>query len=249
MIEFALALPAIRKRVHADLKKAPLSREHVLATVVTLLEKTLIRIGNKEYARANKSFGLTTLLDRARADQRRVGDISLPRQERRHADDRAQRRDARAHREEVPGAARARRCFSISTPTEGGSASTRLPSTRICARLPGDPFTAKNFRTWAATVLAAKAVCELPESTSDTAFKRNIVGAIDSVAAKLGNTRAVCRGRLHPSRGVRGLRGGRHDRRAPRRVRGWRIFPRKRRPCWRCLKSRERQMRREKAAA
>ena len=60
---FARALPAIRKRVHADLKTAPLSRAHVLATVVLLLEKTLIRIGNKEYARANKSFGLTTLLD------------------------------------------------------------------------------------------------------------------------------------------------------------------------------------------
>ena len=63
MIDFALALPAIRKRVRADLRNAPLSREHVLATVVMLLEKTLIRIGNKEYARANKSFGLTTLLD------------------------------------------------------------------------------------------------------------------------------------------------------------------------------------------
>jgi DNA topoisomerase-1 len=60
-------------------------------------------------------------------------------------------------------------------------------------------FTAKNFRTWAATVLAAKAVCDLPECTSDTAFKRNIVQAIDSVAAKLGNTRAVCRGSyIHP---------------------------------------------------
>ena len=58
-----VALPAIRRRVRVDLRKAPLSREHVLATVVQLLEKTLIRIGNKEYARANKSFGLTTLLD------------------------------------------------------------------------------------------------------------------------------------------------------------------------------------------
>ena len=63
MVDFGIALPAIRRRVSADLRKAPLSREHVLATVVKLLEKTLIRIGNKEYARANKSFGLTTLLD------------------------------------------------------------------------------------------------------------------------------------------------------------------------------------------
>jgi Eukaryotic DNA topoisomerase I, catalytic core len=69
MIAFAITLPEIRKRVHADLKKRALSRDHVLATVVTLLEKTLIRIGNKEYARANNSFGLTTLLDEDGARQ------------------------------------------------------------------------------------------------------------------------------------------------------------------------------------
>jgi DNA topoisomerase-1 len=63
----------------------------------------------------------------------------------------------------------------------------------------GHPFTAKNFRTWAATVLAARAVCTLPVATSDSAFKRHIVGAIDSVASKLGNTRAVCRSSyVHP---------------------------------------------------
>ena len=63
----------------------------------------------------------------------------------------------------------------------------------------GQNFTAKNFRTWAGTVLAAKAVCDLPECTSDASFKRNIVRAIDTVAAKLGNTRAVCRGSyIHP---------------------------------------------------
>ena len=80
----------------ADLRKAPLSREHVLATVVMLLEKTLIRIGNKEYARANKSFGLTTLLDEHVQIKGSFGDISVPREERRDADDRAQRRHARA---------------------------------------------------------------------------------------------------------------------------------------------------------
>ena len=64
----------------------------------------------------------------------------------------------------------------------------------------GRPFTAKNFRTWAGTVLAAKAVCDLPECTSDAAFKRNIVRAVDAVAAKMGNTRAVCRGSyIHPA--------------------------------------------------
>ena len=80
----------------------------------------------------------------------------------------------------------------------------------------GQTFTAKNFRTWAATVLAAKAVCDLPECTSDSAFKRNIVRAIDSVAAKLGNTRAVCRGSyIHP--GVFDGYRRRHDDRRVRR--------------------------------
>jgi DNA topoisomerase I len=63
----------------------------------------------------------------------------------------------------------------------------------------GRSFTAKSFRTWAGTVLAAKAICDLPEAASDAAFKRNIVRAVDTVAAKLGNTRAVCRGSyIHP---------------------------------------------------
>ena len=146
---------------------APLSREHVLATVVMLLEKTLIRIGNKEYARANKSFGLTTLLDRARAGQGQFREIPVPRQERRHADDRGQRRDARADRRAVPEAARESALSIPGCNTASRSASTRLPSTRICATSPGGTFTAKNFRTWAGTVLAARAVCDLPECTSE----------------------------------------------------------------------------------
>ena len=198
MIDFARALPAIRKRVHADLKTAPLSRAHVLATVVMLLEKTLIRIGNKEYARANNSFGLTTLLDqhvqikgaRSRFHFRAKSGVMQTIE----FNDAALARIVKRCRE-LPGKA------LFQYVDENGKRQS-VDSTAVNAYLreiTGRPFTAKNFRTWAGTVLAAKAVCDLPECTSDTAFKRNIVRAIDSVAAKLGNTRAVCRGSyIHP---------------------------------------------------
>ena len=198
MIDFASALPAIRKRVRADLKKAPLSREHVLATVVMLLEKTLIRIGNKEYARANKSFGLTTLLD----EHVQVKGSSLKFQFR--------AKSGVMQTIELDDATLAgivERCRKLPGKTlfqyldERGRAQC-IDSVAVNAYLrdiTGRSFTAKNFRTWAATVLAAAAVCDLPECASDAAFKRNIVRAIDSVAAKLGNTRAVCRGSyIHP---------------------------------------------------
>jgi DNA topoisomerase-1 len=198
MIEFALALPVIRKRVQADLRKMSLSREHALATVVTLLEKTLIRIGNKEYARANKSFGLTTLLDEHvkiegatlrfhfRAKSGVMQTIEL--------NDATLARIVKKFRE-LPG----QTLFQYLDSDGKRQCIDSVAVNAYLREITGLSFTAKNFRTWAATVLAAKAVCDLPECTSDTAFKRNIVQAIDSVAAKLGNTRAVCRGSyIHP---------------------------------------------------
>ena len=199
MIEFALALPAIRRRVQADIRKAPLTREHVLATVVTLLEKTLIRIGNKEYARANKSFGLTTLRDehvrikgsavrfQFRAKSGVVQTIEL--------NDAALARIVRRCRN-VPGKA----LFQYLDADGAPQCIDSVAVNTYLRGITGRSFTAKNFRTWAGTVLAAKAVCDLPDCTSDAAFKRNIVRAVDTVAAKMGNTRAVCRGSyIHPA--------------------------------------------------
>ena len=105
MIGFAEALPAIRRRVLADLKQAPLSRERVLATVIRLLETTLIRVGNEEYAKANRSFGLTTLQDRHVTVRGRRREVPIPRQERRLSGDRSRGRGARPQREAVPGSA------------------------------------------------------------------------------------------------------------------------------------------------
>lgn len=198
MIEFARALPGIRKRVQADFKKAALSREHVLATVVMLLEKTLIRIGNKEYARANKSFGLTTLLDEHvqvkgssvkfhfRAKSGIMQTMEL--------DDAPLARIVMRSRK-LPG----RTLFQYLDRDGVPQCIDSVAVNAYLREITGHTFTAKDFRTWAGTVLAAKAVCDLPECASDAAFKRNIVRAIDTVAAKLGNTRAVCRGSyIHP---------------------------------------------------
>ncbi len=199
MIAFAVTLPEIRKRVQADLKKPALSRDHVLATVVTLLEKTLIRIGNKEYARANNSFGLTTLRDEHvqitgtsmrfhfRAKSGVMQTIEL---------------------EDAPLARIVKRCRALPGKTlfqylDKDGARQCIDSAAVntyLREITGRSFTAKNFRTWAATVRAAIAICDLPPVSSDASYKRQIVSAIDSVATKLGNTRAVCRRcYIHPA--------------------------------------------------
>ena len=199
MVEFASALPQIRRRVRADLRKPALSRDYVLAAVVTLLERTLIRIGNKEYARANNSFGLTTLLDQHvqisgssvkfhfRAKSGVMQTIEI---------------------DDAPLARIVRKCRALPGKTlfqylDKDGARQCIDSTAVNAYLRGITgrcFTAKNFRTWAATVRAAIAVCDLPPVMSEAAFKRNIVRAIDSVATNLGNTRSVCRKcYIHPA--------------------------------------------------
>jgi DNA topoisomerase-1 len=191
-VEFALALPAIRRRVSADLRKAPLSREFVLATVVRLLEKTFMRIGNKEYARANKSFGLTTLQDQHvringgsmrftfRAKSGVMQDIQV--------------NDATLARIVAQCRGLPRRALFQYVDTDGRQQCIDSADVNAYLReITGRPFTAKNFRTWAGTVLAASALCKCPAPASDSAFKRSVVRAVDSVASKLGNTRAVCR--------------------------------------------------------
>jgi DNA topoisomerase-1 len=192
MIAFARALPAIRRRTEADLRGAPLSRERVLATVVRLLEKTLIRVGNDEYARTNGSFGLTTLLDRhvavrgarvqfrfrAKSGVRQTVDL-----------------------EDAALARSVKRCQDLPGQTlfqylDANGTRQRVDSGDVNAYLreiTGQDFTAKDFRTWAGTVLAATALRDLGAVDSSRARKRHIVAAVETVARRLGNTRAVCR--------------------------------------------------------
>ncbi len=192
MLMFGRLLPKIRKRVAKDLATPGLSRDKILATVVRLLETTLIRVGNEEYARTNESFGLTTMRDR----HVKVNGNSLRFEFQgksgiRHAVALTDRRLARIVKEsqDLPG-------YELFQYIDDQGSRRSIDSADVNAylqRIAGQEFTAKDFRTWAGTVLAARALqeCELFQSTAQA--KRNVVSAIETVAKRLGNTKTVCR--------------------------------------------------------
>jgi DNA topoisomerase-1 len=199
LIGFATKLPAIRRRTNADLRAAALSRQKVLAAVVQLLEKTLIRVGNDEYAKENQSFGLTTLRDghvdvsggRVRFSFRGKSgvehDIKL--------DDRRLARTIKACRD-IPG-------YDLFQYYDEDGERHAVGSSDVNAYLKeitGEDYTSKDFRTWAGTVLAADLLRALDAFKSDSEAKRNIVRAVETVAKRLGNTKAVCRKcYIHPA--------------------------------------------------
>jgi DNA topoisomerase-1 len=197
MIAFARTLPAIRRRVSADLRAPGLSRRKVLATVVRLLETTFIRVGNEEYARANRSFGLTTLKDRHvafgpaevrfhfRGKSGVFHEISIH--------DAAIARTVRRCRD-LPGQELFQYLDENGQPASIDSADVN----EYIRDIAGEEFTAKDFRTWAGTVLAATALCALcagaqSGSSRRPPGKRDVVRAIEQVARRLGNTPSVCR--------------------------------------------------------
>lgn len=187
-----MALPHIRKRVDADLKKTPLSREHVLATVVKLLEKTLIRIGNKEYARSNNSFGLTTLRDHH--VQIRGSSVTFHFRAKSGIMQTIELNDATLARfvkkcRELPG----NMLFQYLDESGKRRCVDSVDVNAYLKDITGHSFTAKNFRTWSGSVLVAQALCDVPPATSNAAFTRNTVKAVDLARERLGNTRAVCR--------------------------------------------------------
>jgi DNA topoisomerase-1 len=196
---FAQALRRIRRRTAADVRKAGLPRVKVLAAAVQLLEKTLIRIGNEEYARANGSVGLTTMRDRhARVNGASVRFEFLGKSGVSHAVDLHDARLARIVKacRDLPG----HELFQYVD--EQGERQT-IGSDDVNAYLrevSGDDFTAKDFRTWAGTVLAAQALARLSRFKSQTEARRNVTRAIACVADRLGNTKAVCRkAYIHPA--------------------------------------------------
>jgi len=192
MLEFAAQLPAIRARIDKDMGLRKLSREKVLATIVYLLEDTMIRVGNEDYARQNKSYGLTTLTNghvvvdsaevkfafkgksgkqwRLKVKDRRVAKIIKQSQELpgqhlfQYLDEQGERHDV-----------------------SSGDVNAYLKE------ISGRNITAKDFRTWTGTVLAAMALAEFKQFDSQAAAKRNIRNAIEHVAARLGNTVTICR--------------------------------------------------------
>ena len=197
MVLFGETLPSIREHVRGDLQGGGLSRERVLATIVRLLELTLIRVGNEEYARTNNSFGLTTMLDRH--VQIAGSDIIF----------RFRGKGGKAHEIFVSDrrlATLVKRCRDVPgqdlfqyidevgerRPVNSGDVNEYLQ------RVSGQDFTAKDYRTWAGTLLAAR---ELRKSRTDpdVAPKSAMLRAIELVAGQLGNTPAVCRkSYIHP---------------------------------------------------
>jgi DNA topoisomerase-1 len=207
---FSRALPTIRDAVDRDLRKRSLSREKVIALVVALLDETLIRVGNDQYARTNESYGLTTLLCehvdvqgnhvrfdfRAKSGQEREYELRHPRLARQLL-----------KCEEIPG----QRLFAYQDDdgrwrqVDSGAVNTYLRG------ISGDAFTAKDFRTWGGTTIVARTLRELGGFETMAEAERNILAAIDVAAERLGNTRAVCRSSYVDPRVPKAYRFARFD--------------------------------------
>jgi DNA topoisomerase-1 len=198
MLAFGRALPRIRAAVEADLAKPGLGRRKVLATVVRLLETTLIRVGNEEYAKTNKSFGLTTMRDRHfKAEGAKLRFSFQGKHGKRHVVTLKSRRLAGLVRKMQD--LRGQELFQYldddgkPQPIDSGDVNDYL------REIAGGDFTAKDFRTWSATVLAAWALSEFEAFDSQAAAKRNVTQAIERVASRLGNTPTICRkSYVHP---------------------------------------------------
>jgi DNA topoisomerase-1 len=192
LADFAKALPKIRARVDDDLARPGIPRERVLATAVRILEETYMRIGNTEYARANGSFGLTTLLARhVDVDGSRIAFRFKGKSGKEHEVDVRDRRLARviARLEQLPGQELFRYLDDTGELHTIGSEDVNDYLREISA----EELTAKDFRTWAGTVIAARELAALGPAKSERMAKKRVTQAIDAVAARLGNTRAVCR--------------------------------------------------------
>jgi DNA topoisomerase-1 len=199
LVAFARTLPRIRRTITRHLRKRGLPREKVLAAAVKLLETTLIRVGNEEYARENQSFGLTTMHDKhvavrgatIRFDFRGKHGIE-------HEIDLEDPRLATIVRacRDLPG----QELFQYLDETDEVRDVDSGDVNDYLRKISGRDFTAKDFRTWAGTALAAQALQEFQDFDSKAAAKRNITKAIERVAERLGNTQTICRkSYVHPA--------------------------------------------------
>jgi DNA topoisomerase I len=198
LLAFAETLPRIRARIEQDLKQPGAPRTKVLAAVVRLLEETSIRVGNEEYRRENRSFGLTTLRDRhaqfegdtlrlqfkGKSGKQTVVELS-------------NRRLARIVKQcqDIPG----QELFQYLDDNGQRHAIESADVNTYLREISGGDFTAKDFRTWNGTLLALRHLRRAPVTPSTTEGKRQVSAAIKSVASELGNTPAVCRkAYVHP---------------------------------------------------
>jgi len=199
LASFGKALPKIEKRLRKDLALPGLRREKVLATVVQLLQQSLIRVGNEEYARENKSFGLTTMLDRhVDVKGSKLRFRFRGKSGRQHDVDVTDRRIARivSQLQDLPGQS----LFQYVDDEGKVRDITSQDVNEYLREITGEDFTAKDFRTWAGTVLAAIALGMAGAFETKKQAKANVKNAIEAVAKILGNTPTVCREcYIHPA--------------------------------------------------
>ncbi len=199
MAAFGRALPRLRRRIEADLARRGMSRERVLAAVVRLLEVTLIRVGNDEYARTNRSFGLTTL----RKEHVKLSGVGAVFEFRGKSGvtHKTQFHDPRLARilrrcEHLPG----QRLFQYVDEAGTRHAVESNDVNAYIRQAMGDGFSAKDFRTWAATLAAARALAMQPGAENAAQLKRTVAICVKAVAGLLGNTPTVCRAcYIHPA--------------------------------------------------
>jgi DNA topoisomerase-1 len=192
MIEFSEALPALREKIERDLRAPELSRRQIIATVIRLLDRTLIRVGNDEYARQNRSFGLTTL--RRRHVEVQGATLRFSFRGKSGIDHDVAITDRRLARivqrcRDLPGT----EMFQYVDAFGRRQAVCSDDINERLREISGRDVTAKDFRTWGGTMHAAIALRAMGPAASRREADRNIVRAIDAVAERLGNTRAVCR--------------------------------------------------------
>ncbi len=192
MVKFAEALPRIRERVNADLKLPGLPRRKVLATIVSVMELTHIRVGNQEYAKQNKSYGLTTM--RNKHVEVHGADVTFSFQGKSRVHHTISLHDRRLARiikacEDIPG-------YDLFQYLDDEGNHHSIDSADVneyLGEIAGEHFTAKDFRTWAGTVLAAEMLRTIGPYENAAQAKKNVVQAIKAVAEQLGNTPSVCR--------------------------------------------------------
>lgn len=192
ILEFATRLPRLRRRIGTDMRRKALPRQKLLATIASLLDKTLIRVGNHEYAATNKSFGLTTL-------RRKHAAISNGALQLEFTGKSGKRWNLQINDKRIISVVK--RCAEIPGHDlfkyidDNGSVCT-ISSGDVNGYIKaamGDDFTAKDFRTWAGTVLTAAALVKCGTESTPARAKRDVTAVIAAVAKQLGNTPAICR--------------------------------------------------------
>ena len=192
MLEFSEILPALRERVERDLRTADLTRRQLLATVVRLLDKTLIRVGNDEYARENRSYGLTTM--RRKHVQVKGTELRFSFRGKSGVEHSVAVNDPRLARiiqrcQDLPG----QEMFQYLDPFGKRKPVSSDDVNAYLREITSHDISAKDFRTWGGTMVAAVELRAMGPATSRSEADRNIVRALDAVAERLGNTRTVCR--------------------------------------------------------